>query len=183
MTQTREKWYFFFLIELTFEWYESAMLWETLFREMDQHTCNSIVGEHTGKTYDEQNSFLVKPHETTVDEDAWKIISCIKIYASTLKNISPKWKVNISFIIVFFFSQTNLLLKYNLMLIRTFSSTIYLPLFYFDILCILKFVQYFYALFIRTSKVLMRLNILFLEVYSCNMFLLCSYFLWNISTC
>ena len=51
-----------------------------------------------------------------------------------------------------------------------------------DILCILEFTQCLYAFFIRTSKVLMTLNV-FLKVYSRKTFLLCSYFVLNIRTC
>ena len=36
------------------------------------------------------NSFLIKHHETKIDEGAWKIISCTKIQACDLKHTAPK---------------------------------------------------------------------------------------------
>ena len=63
------------------------MFWETFiveeFTEIDQHTCNSIVDEHIGKTYDQQNVFLVKYHETKIDEEIIETMLC----KSTLKYI------------------------------------------------------------------------------------------------
>ena len=38
-------------------------------------------------------------------------------------------------------------------------------------------------LFIRTSKTLMRLSVFFLKIFRSKMFLLCSYFPWNLNTC
>ena len=58
---------------------------------------------------------------------------------------------DIGLIIVYFsFSQTNLVFKFNLMLIEQFlPQFIYLSIFWY---CILKFIQYLYAFFIRASK-------------------------------
>ena len=53
-------------------------------------------------------------------------------------------------IVCFSFSQTNLVFKFNLMLIEQFlPQFIYLSIFWY---CILKFIQYLYAFFIRASK-------------------------------
>ena len=53
-------------------------------------------------------------------------------------------------IVCFSFSQTSLVFKFNLMLIEQFSPQfIYLSIFWY---CILNFIQYLYAFFIRASK-------------------------------
>ena len=53
-------------------------------------------------------------------------------------------------IVCFSFSQTSLVFKFNLMLIELFlPQFIYLSIFWY---CILKFIQYLYAFFIRASK-------------------------------
>ena len=53
-------------------------------------------------------------------------------------------------IVCFSFSQTSLVFKFNLMLIEQFlPQFIYLSIFWY---CILKFIQYLYAFFIRASK-------------------------------
>ena len=63
-----------------------------------------------------------KHHETKTDEGAWKIISCTKIRACTSKNIAPK-KDDILFIfILLFFSQKNLVFKFNLVLIDVLDN-------------------------------------------------------------
>ena len=36
------------------------------------------------------HSFLVKCHETKINEGAWKTIRCMKIQACTSKDIAPK---------------------------------------------------------------------------------------------
>ena len=52
--------------------------------------------------------------------------------------------------VLLFLSQTNLVFKFNLMLIEQFlPQFIYLSIFWY---CILKFIQYLYAFFIRASK-------------------------------
>ena len=53
-------------------------------------------------------------------------------------------------IVCFSFSQTSLVFKFNLMLIEQFlPQFIYLSIFWY---CILKFIHYLYAFFIRASK-------------------------------
>ena len=52
--------------------------------------------------------------------------------------------------VLLFLSQTSLVFKFNLMLIEQFlPQFIYLSIFWY---CILKFIQYLYAFFIRASK-------------------------------
>ena len=60
------------------------------FIEMDQLQCKSILDQHTCKTYIQQNSALVKHHETKIDEGVSKIKSSTKIQACTSKNIPPR---------------------------------------------------------------------------------------------
>ena len=60
------------------------------FTEIDRRTCKLIINQHTTKAYLEQNSFVIKHDETKIDKGAWKIITCTKIEALTLKNITPK---------------------------------------------------------------------------------------------
>ena len=63
-------------------------------------------------------SFLVKYHEMKIDEGAQKIISCTKNETCTSKIIAPIYD-DISLIIAcFFFVQTNLVFKFNLVLIK-----------------------------------------------------------------
>ena len=72
------------------------------------------------------NSFLVKYHGTKMDEGAWKLSVVQKsepVLRRTLHQDIP--------LIIFFFSQTNLVLIEYL-----FN---FLP---FDIMCILEFIQY-----------------------------------------
>ena len=52
-------------------------------------------------------SFLIKRHETKIDKDARKIISCMKNQVYTLKNIAPNREDDISFtILLLFLSNT-----------------------------------------------------------------------------
>ena len=67
-------------------------------------------------------------------------------------------------IVCFSFSQTSLVFKFNLMLIEWFlPQFIYLSTFWY---CILKFIPYLYALFIRASKFSWASMLFFLKVYS-----------------
>ena len=59
------------------------------------------------------NSSLDEYHETKMGEGAQKTISCTKVWACFMKNIS--------LIVFFFFSQANLDFKFNLVLIEQFS--------------------------------------------------------------
>ena len=64
-------------------------------------------------------------------------------------------------IVCFSFSQTSLVSKFNLMLIEQFlPQFIYLSIFWY---CILKFIQYLYAFFIRASKFSWASMLLFCE--------------------
>ena len=83
-------------------------------------------------------------------------------------------------IVCFSFSQTSLVSKFNLMLIEQFlPQFIYLSIFWY---CILKFIQYLYAFFIRASKFSWAWMLFFVKVYGYKM-LFYFYFPWNISTC
>ena len=62
---------------------------------MDQHMCSLSLGKY---------------YEQKMGEGAQKIVSCTKTWACFMKNIL--------LIIVFFFSQTNLVVKFNFMLIE-----------------------------------------------------------------
>ena len=56
----------------------------------------------------------------------------------------------LNLLVYFSFTQTSLVFKFNLMLIEQFlPQFIYLSIFWY---CILKFIQYLYAFFIRASK-------------------------------
>ena len=64
-------------------------------------------------------------------------------------------------IVCFSFSQTSLVFKFNLMLIEQFlPQFIYLSIFWY---CILKFIHYLYAFFIRASKFSWASMIFFFE--------------------
>ena len=94
----------------------------------------------------------------------------------TKKNATPHFKVHctkidISLVIHFFFSQTNVVFKYNPLFIDILDSfchslfTFYLLIFNF-IIRICQFIQCLYAFFIKTSKVFIRFNV----VISCLIF-------------
>ena len=57
------------------------------------------------------NSFLDKSHETKMGEDALDIISCAKIRSCSLRNIVPR---HFTYYYILFFSETNLVFKFNL---------------------------------------------------------------------
>ena len=77
-------------------------------------------------------------------------------------------------IVCFSFTQTSLVFKFNLMLIEQFlPQFIYLSIFWY---CILKFIQYLYAFFIRASKFSWASVLFFVKVYSYKMLL---YFLFS----
>ena len=61
------------------------------------------------------NSFLGKYHETKMGEGFWKIISCTKILECSSRNILSRHLLITAFL---FFSQTNPVFKFNLMLIK-----------------------------------------------------------------
>ena len=80
-------------------------------------------------------------------------------------------------IVCFFFSQTSLVFKFNLIFIKWFLSRfIHLPTFWY---CILKFIQYLYTFFIRASKFSWASILLFCEGLQLQNVII---FLWNIST-
>ena len=80
---------------------------------MDQHMCSLSLDKY---------------YEQKMGEGAQKTVSCTKAWACFMKNIS--------LIIVFFFSQTNLVVKFN------FRHNLF-TLLPFDILRILEFIQCF----------------------------------------
>ena len=66
------------------------------------------------------------------------------------------------------------------------SSNFHNNLFSFShsyVLCILKIIQYLYAFFIRTSKIMMRPSFVFLWRFTAAKFYCFFYFPWNIRTC
>ena len=121
---------------------------------------------------------LVK-HKTKVDGNAREKISCAKIQACTSKNITPEQTFHLFYTRLFL---SNLVLKFNIVLIGIFKNNFHRNLFNF-----LPFdydISYFTDLevypvllrrFIRTSKILMRLSVSF-EGFQLKAFLLCSYF-------
>ena len=103
------------------------------------------------------------------------------------KNATPRFKehctkTDISLVVIgFFFSQTNLKLTHYLLAYWIVLATIFLHLYLLIlnfILRILKFIRCSYAIFIKTSKVLIRFNVLFVKVFILKM-LLC-YVLFSI---
>ena len=105
------------------------------------------------------DSFIKKQKSTKVP---WKL--------SLAKNATPYFKehcneiADISLVIIrFFFSQTNLVFKSNLVFIEILDCFChnlftFLP---FDILRTLKLIQCLCGFFIKSSKILMRFNVLF----------------------
>ena len=81
-------------------------------------------------------------------------------------------KIDISLVFIrFFFSQTNLVFKSNPLFINLLIFTF--------ILRILKFIQCLYVFFIKTSKVLIRFNVLFVRFSSSKCCYVMSYFPWK----
>ena len=77
------------------------------------------------------NLFLGDYHETKMGKDCLEIISCTKIRACSSKNITPGHLIYHAF---FFFSQTDLVFKFNLVLIEQFSiQFVYLITFWYSV--------------------------------------------------
>ena len=129
------------------------------------------------------NSFiktLVNSIKRKINEGALNIVT-------REKNATPHFKehctkIDISLVVIrFFFSQTNLVFKYNPLFIDILDSfchslfIFYLLIFNF-IIRILKFIQCLYAFFIKTSKVLIRFNVLFVRFSSSKCCYVMSYF-------
>ena len=110
--------------------------------------------------------FLAKHHKKK-----WQ--SCLEISSYTQLQACPSrekaLKSNITLIIVCFFSfQTNLVFKFNLEPIKYFlSHFIYLLAFWYYLL---KLVQCLLTLFTRTSKILMRISVVFESLEPQNVF-------------
>ena len=122
----------------------------------------------------------VNATETKIDEGAWKKISCAKIQAYFWKNMN---KIPTTFHLFYaLLFLANLVFKFNIVLIGIFviiSTTISLSV------CLLINIWYItnpevypvpLRFFIRTSKILIKLGVLILKVFSLKMFLLCSHF-------
>ena len=96
-----------------------------------------------------------------------------------------KWLYQDVLLIIAFFvlSPVSLDFKFNLVLIEQFlPQFIYLFIFWYSVYLGVHPVPL--RFFIKTRKILMRLNVFSTpKVWSRKMFLLCSYFLWNIRTC
>ena len=115
--------------------------------------------------------------ETRIDEGAWRKIVTQSVH---LEEHCTKIETtfHLFYALLFF---TNLVFKFNIVLIGIFSDnfnhnllfafslTVYISL-------ILKFIQCLTLFFLRNSKILMRLGVLFLKVFSFKMLKLCSYF-------
>ena len=136
------------------------------------------------------NSFI----KTLVNNVKRKLTKVPWTLSLTKKNATPHFKehrtkIDISVAVIhFFFSQTNVvfnithyLLTYW-MVLATVYLYFYLLIFTF-ILRILKFIQCLYAFFIKTSKVLIRFNVLFIRFSSSKCCYLMSYFPWKNLTC
>ena len=110
----------------------------------------------------------------------------------TKKNATPHFKehctkIDISLVVIhFFFSQTNLVFKYNPLTHWIVFAAVYLHcylLIFIFILQILKFTQCLFAFFIKTSKVLIRVKVLFVRFSSSKCCYAMSYFPWKKFTC
>ena len=110
---------------------------------------------------------LSKHHETKIDEGVWKIISYIKVRVYASKKIAPKQMTFHLFLYAsfslkqpLFFNLTLCLLGYWIVFPTTY---LHFYLLISDILRILKFIQCRKTFFIKTSRILMRLDVLFLK--------------------
>ena len=102
---------------------------------------------HSESTWSQRSSkFSINNYEAS-----WRRHLKETLKLKILWTLATSLHQNIELIIACFsFSQTNLVFKFNLMLIEQFlPQFIYLSIFWY---CILKFIQYLYAFLIRTSK-------------------------------
>ena len=135
---------------------------------------------------------LVNNMKRKINEGALNIITCEK-------NATPHFKehytkIDISLVVIcFFFSQTNLVFKYNPLFIDILDSfchslfTFYLLIFNF-IIRICQFIQCLYAFFIKTSKVLINqcsfCKVIILKMLLCHVLLsMKKYYLLTWSCC
>ena len=145
------------------------------FTEMDQDTCWLLHQD------------LSKHYRTEINKGALKITTCKKIRPRTSKKIAPL------IVTCFFFSQANLIFKFKPVftdILDSFCHNLHSYLLITDILRSLNFIHCFDVFFVKDRKILMRFNILYLSMFQpqnvillIKMFLLCSYFPWNILTC
>ena len=145
---------------LTFEWYEHAlvfcvfifisMLWECE-RNWVKTTSVTVMGffwkYHSESTWSQQSSkFSINNYEAPWQRHLKDTLQ-LKILWTSVSSLHQHIEL---IIVCFSFSQTSLVSKFNLMLIEQFlPQFIYLSIFWY---CILKFIQYLYAFFIRASK-------------------------------
>ena len=116
-------------------------------------------------------SFLGKYHETKTGEGAWEVISWTKIRACSTKNTVQR---HFTYYCILLSLSNKPSFKIQPSVDHIVFATIYSPL-YLLILCVSWSSSSAFTFFIRTIKVLMRLNVFsFLKVYSRKMFLLCS---------
>ena len=106
---------------------------------------------------------MSKHHETKINESALKIVTRKKIRTYTSKKIAPKQIIFHLFLYASFslkqiLNLTQFLLTYWIVFIAVY---IHFHLSVIYILRILKFIQCLYALFRKTSKILVGFNILF----------------------
>ena len=158
----------------------TATFWKTpcswRFTEMDQDTCWLLHQD------------LSKHYRTEINKGALKITTCKKIRPRTSKKIAPL------IVTCFFFSQANLIFKFKPVftdILDSFCHNLHSYLLITDILRSLNFIHCLDVFFfVKDRKILMRFNILYLSMFQpqnvillIKMFLLCSYFPWNILTC
>ena len=127
------------------------------------------------------NSFI----KTLLNNMKRKIKKCFEHY-HLRQNATPQFKehctkIDISLVVTrFFFSQTKQIFKYNSLFIDildSFCHSLFTCLaFDFYILRILKFIQCLYTFFIKTSKILIRFNVLFVRFLSPKYCHVMSYF-------
>ena len=133
------------------------------------------------------NSFI----KTLVKNMNWKINKGALNIITRQKNATPHFKehctkIDISLVIIrFFFTQTNLSflnITHYLLTYWIVFATVYLHfylLIFTFILRMLKFIQCLYAFFIKTSKVLIRFNVLFIRLLSHVLFSMKKSYLLN----
>ena len=159
---------------MTFEWYEHAMVFcvfififmfrnnvirEQLGQNNLRHSYVFFSGKyHSESTWSQRCSkFSINNYEAPWQRHLKDTLQ-LKILWTSVSSLHQDIEL---IIVCFSFSQTSLVFKFNLMLIEQFlPQFIYLSIFWY---CILKFIHYLYAFFIRASKIFMRLNVVFCE--------------------
>ena len=201
LNHTREIWdslVFLFWVEVTFEWYEGAMVFrifisifclETKVREnnwmgtsFDTVMVNFFRGCYTASASSQPCwKFSLNKYEH-LGKGIWEGPYNWRYYGRG-SSVQPATRhLNFYFMLLYLSNKPNF--KIEPSVDRVIFATLYFPFYLsIDIQCILKLIQYLYDFFIRTSKILMRFNVVFCEDLQPQNVMGFFDFTWSIRTC